>query len=735
MSSDEQSYSPTLSPARLFSSPSLTGNPPTDLRFSPDGEFVTFRAPATDDKERFDLFRMDIQSGKCSVWVDARDVTEITSDVTELTSAERAERERRRDFSHGITQYEWRPHHPHQLLLPINGQAYLLDTSTSEPPIALCAEQTRQSAFQFSADGNRLSFVRDRNLFVLDIATATTEQLTRASSNEETYGLPDFLAAEEMHRFKGHWWDRGNTGVFFTRVDESEVETSYRLELDSQGARTIEQRYPFAGKTNPLVELRHVDLTSTTTTLLWQSNAQEEYLARVLPVSNGVVVVVQDRRQQQLRYLWQDNDAPFGLDRWHEIFCETSATWTNLTDDLRQFHNKLLTTDEVDGHRQALLLDFDGTTKRLNGPTHINRIVGSTNSVIFVCGWQDSPLENHLYQLEPGKKNSVRQLTMGTDWHEATLNQNCSAFIDSRTSLDTMLAISHVRLPELACQELYLENVNDHAHPYHPFVQHHAVATLGSLPADDGQDLYYRLTPPSDVCGKHPVVVYVYGGPGVQKVKSDWGTLTVQLFAQNGFAVLELDNRGSANRGRTFEAPLYKNMGNVEVVDQLLGLKVLEDIAWIDSNRVGIFGHSYGGYMALMCLSQAPDKFAAGVAIAPVCDWQLYDSHYTERFMGLPEENEEAYQRGNVLSHLSNLNSPLLLMHGMADDNVLFQNSTKIMARLQELGKTFQLMTYPGAKHSMQEPHVSVHRFNMILSFFREHLAAEPSLRATLTRY
>ena len=163
-------------------------------------------------------------------------------------------------------------------------------------------------------------------------------------------------------------------------------------------------------------------------------------------------------------------------------------------------------------------------------------------------------------------------------------------------------------------------------------------------------------------------------------------------------------------------------MGSVEVEDQLLGVELLKSVPWADIDNVGIFGHSYGGYMTLMSLCKAPGIFKAGAAVAPVSDWALYDSHYTERYMGLPQDNPEAYKQSGVIAHLENLASPLLLMHGMADDNVLFTHSTLIMSELQRLGKQFELMTYPGAKHSMQETHVSTHRFTTILNFFARHL-------------
>ena len=185
---------------------------------------------------------------------------------------------------------------------------------------------------------------------------------------------------------------------------------------------------------------------------------------------------------------------------------------------------------------------------------------------------------------------------------------------------------------------------------------------------------------------------------------------------------MELDNRGSANRGRKFEAPLYRRLGDTEVCDQVLGARHAAGLDWVDGKRIGVYGHSYGGYMTLMCLAKAPELFRAGVSVAPVTDWRLYDTHYTERFLGHPDANTEGYQASSVLHWLDGLQGKLLLMHGLADDNVLFAHTSKLIRELQRRHYPFELMTYPGAKHGLQERDVAIHRFNLILDFFRRNL-------------
>jgi len=268
------------------------------------------------------------------------------------------------------------------------------------------------------------------------------------------------------------------------------------------------------------------------------------------------------------------------------------------------------------------------------------------------------------------------------------------------------------------------DNSLDATHPYFPYLDAHSTPQLGSLPAADGQTLWYRMALPNDFdpARRYPVVVDVYGGPGVQRVRNDWTPLSWQLFTQAGFAVFQLDNRGGGNRDKRFEGPIAHALGDVEVQDQLAGVEFLRRQAWVDAKRIGVMGHSYGGYMTLKCLSRAPGTFAAGVAGAPVTDWAQYDTHYTERYLGTPHDNAEGYRTSSVFAELAQLRDPLLVIHGMADDNVLFTHSTMLFKALQDRGVPFEIMTYPGAKHALQQRSVATHRLMTILGFFKRHL-------------
>ncbi len=700
-----------LTPSRLFSAPPLTGSAPQNLKFTPDGRALTYLRAGADDRERMDLWRIDLETNTHTLWVNGAELG-AGEDIAALTAEERAERERRRRFHHGVTDYDWHPD-GRRLLLPVEGRALLLEPGGD--PSWLCPPETRQSGFTLDASGRQLSYVRAGDLYVWDIEGMCETRLTSDASPTLTNGLPDFLAAEEMHRFTGHWWSNDGRYLVYSKVDESPVAVSYRLEMEADGARTIEQRYPYAGAANPHVELWVVDLSTQTHRLLWQEGPEAAYLARVTTGADYAIVQTQDRLQQNLTYTrisLADGSA-------RELHREHAETWINLTDDLKLLDDgRFIFTSEQSGTRQ-LCLHRDGSVECLPSPTHINGVLACHGDSVYVTGWQEDPTENHLFRLRAGQ---VDQLTESSGWHDLVVDDACERYLDRFSSPTDLVEIRVGSLGgEDAPRVIHSETI-DSDHPYWPYAAHHVQSTFGEVVAADGQRLCYRLTPPAEIDGKHPTIVYVYGGPGAQKVRRDWGTLLVQMFAQHGFGVLELDNRGSTNRGRTFEAPIYRQLGEVEVADQVAGLAVLEAQPWADLERVGVFGHSYGGYMTLMCLCKAAPHFAAGAAVAPVSDWRLYDSHYTERYMGLPEDNADGYRAANVLPHLENLQAPLLLMHGMADDNVLFTNTTMLMGALQDLGKPFELMTYPGAKHSMQEPSVSIHRFDMILDFFSRRL-------------
>jgi dipeptidyl-peptidase-4 len=277
------------------------------------------------------------------------------------------------------------------------------------------------------------------------------------------------------------------------------------------------------------------------------------------------------------------------------------------------------------------------------------------------------------------------------------------------------------------------ENPLDKSHPYHPYLEGHREYTFSTLEAEDGTLLNYKLALPTgfDPAKKYPAVVYFYGGPGSLQVTKTWpidGRLNGfnQVLARNGYVVFTLDNRGTSERGKAFEDVIYRNMGDFEVRDQLRALEWLKSQPFVDADNVGVDGWSYGGYLTLMLMLKAPDAYKAGIAGAPVTNWRLYDTHYTERYMGDPNDGDGKYEISSPMTYAKNLSDPLLIIHGMADDNVFFDHTVQMIDALQEAAIPFEMMTYPGKRHRIVGEAENTQMWNMYLDFFNRNLKSAP---------
>ena len=713
-----------LSPSRLFAGAPLTGRLPTQVRVAPGGGFVTFLQPAADDRERLDLWCYDLSAGTLVELVNANRFAGGTP-----TEAERAERERRRQFAGGITAHTWHPAGD-AILLTVAGQALLHDPDGGScTPVT--PSRARQTGITLSNTGRFVSYVRAGDLYVHDLRTGRERRVTRDGGDTVANGLPEFIAQEEMHRFEGHWWSPDDRCLAYTRVDVADIPESYRSEIAADRIETVAQRYPFAGGENAEVRLAVVGMADgepgEPEWLDWRGDG-DAYLARVaFTPASRLLVQVQTRDQRRLTVKRRD---PASGD-WSTLFEERSDTWVNVHDNLvfTGDGDTFLWTSERGG--SADLYRFDGTLTHVpTGLDRVARVLGVHAGAAIVTGWRHDPTAQHVYRL-PLDRDAAgtvpapapQPLTHGDAWHDAAMDRQAAVCAVTATDAATPGALHAVDLAS-GERRAILAGAIDDSHPYHPFLKHHVAPRFGSIVSADGQSLHYRLTPPQTVVpgARHPVVVHVYGGPGVQRVRREWGPLPLQLFAQRGFGVFELDNRGSGGRAKRFESPIHGRLGAVEVEDQLAGVRFLHSLDWVDTERIGVFGHSYGGYMALMCLARAPASFAAGVSVAPVTDWALYDTHYTERYLGTPRHNADGYRESSIFGHLDGLAAPFLLMHGMADDNVLFTHTTMLLTALQERGIGFELMTYPGARHALQERAVATHRYETILDFFERRM-------------
>lgn len=720
---------------RVFSAPDLAGSPPQAVRFSPDGRRVTYLKENTGQARILDLWQYSLDSRTESCLVAAaqlEDAGRVLSDV------EKAMRERKRISQSGIVEYAWSPDGT-KLLFPVQGNLYLFDI-TSHEVTALTTNSTHESHAHFSPDGQHVSFIRDQDLWVLPVERpGDIRRLTTDGGGLVSNGVPEFIAQEEMHRFEGYWWSPDGTAIAFLRVDESPVETSTRYEIDADDFQVFEQRYPFAGTANACVAVRIVSLADGKTSDLGEFGNSEHYLARLnwLPDSEHVAIQVQDRRQQVLRLL----KLGVASGKAEQLLEETSDSWINLHDNLRFLGDgRFIWSSERDGFSHLYLHQADGAlaAQLTRGNWQVARLRGVlANGDILFDGFADTPLEKHLYLAGAGRESPER-LTAEGAWHETILAPRAHRSLSGPPSaeagssapgigfLDTSSSPTRPTHLELVRADgthevLFANDPDQPEHPFYSFRHVQGEIEFGTIAAEDGQALHYRIMRPRGAVNV-PVIVNVYGGPGVQRVTRQWQPAWCNYLLQQGYALFQLDNRGSSNRGKTFESPIYRQLGKVEVADQVSGILFLKTLDWVDPTKIGVFGHSYGGYMTLLLLALAPGLVRAGVSVAPVTDWRLYDTHYTERYMDLPDANTSGYQASSVFSTLPGLADDLLVIHGMADDNVLFTHSTRLFRALQAQNKPFEIMTYPGSKHSLAERDVSIHRYGVIERFFARTL-------------
>ena len=701
---------------RLFTDPPIAGTPPLQVRVAMGGRHLAFLRAEETNRERLSLWRYSLRTRELAPLLRAP-----AQDGGTPSAAERAERERLRRFAGGVTAWHWLAD-GERALATVDGAAWLCDGRGGAR--LLMESRHRHTGLAVSPNGRFVSFVRDGDLFLCDIETGAVRQLTTDASDVVTNGAAEFIAQEEMHRFDGHWWSHDGRRLAFTRVNVADIPETRRFELHEDRTEAVVQRYPHAGGPNAAVELALLEIDAEgrpgTPQWLGWAEADDAYLARVAFAPSGrLVVQAQSRDQRRLTVkCLNPTDG-----RWTTLFKETGETWINLHDNLTFLGegDAFAWTSERNG--QAALYRFDDALRPWpTGLDGVRRVICANAETAVVAGWRGDPTTQHIHRI-PWRGGAAEPLTEGDGWHEATADPHGVVCAITATAPEHPARLEAIHL---ASGERHRVCGGPMAadHPYHPFLPRHVPATFGTLLAEDAQTLHYRLTPPAghEDGARHPVVVHVYGGPGVQRVRREWGPLVTQLFAQRGYGVLELDNRGGAGRDKRFEDAIHGQLGAVEVRDQLAGVSFLRGLEWVDASRIAIMGHSYGGYLALLCMAKAPEAFAVGVSIAPVTDWTLYDTHYTERYLGMPDANPEGYRLSAVSPWLDGLRGPLLLMHGMADDNVLFAHSTRLMHALQERGVPFELMTYPGAKHALQERPVAIHRYRTILDFLRRRL-------------
>lgn len=723
---------PVLTVERLFADPALNGPTLRAPALSPDGRMATWLQRASDDFLRFDLWAAPVTGGEPRMLVDSR---ALAPDEGALSPEEIARRERQRIAgTRGIVDYAW-DEAGEAILVPLGGDLYHVRVADPAHPRRLTRTEAFETDARISPRGGHVSFIRDGALWAQALATGVETRLSPEAGGTVTHGMAEFVAQEEMDRDTGYWWSPDDSRVAFATVDEAPVAIIPRLEVGATSAEIVQQRYPRAGAANASVRLsvRHMDNGRIVAVDLGAPDG-DVYVARVDWSKDGRTLYVQrpNRTQTRLDILMVDPDT--GASR--VIVTETDPAWINLSHDFHALADgSFLWTSERSGWRHIERRDRDGANPRVltAGPWAVRAVEGvdEAGGRVYFTSNRADPLAMQLWSvpLAPGPRGRLVepvQVTSGPGTWSVRMAGAGGSFIGTYQAPDTPPRASLHRGDGTQVRWL-LENPLVEGHPWAGLRR--GEIRYGTLQGPSGDTLHWSITlpPDFDLTRRWPVIQYVYGGPGVQVVTRGWGSNVDQMQAARGYIVFRLDNRGTPNRGRDFERALHLNLGTIEMEDQAAGLAWLRTQSFVDPERVGVWGWSYGGYMALRLATNLPEAWNAYVAGAPVTDWALYDTYYTERYMGLPQDQPEAYVRSAVLPDLPQVRRPLLILHGMADDNVTFDNATAAFDILQQAGIPFEAMVYPGQRHGIPDKARSVHVQRTITGFFDRHMGPGPA--------
>ncbi|HEX4274032.1 MAG TPA: S9 family peptidase [Bryobacteraceae bacterium] len=618
-----------------------------------------------------------------------------------------------------------------RLLVANSGDLFIVDIAKGHFD-ALTQTSEAERDPKLSPDNQYVSFRRGPDLYTIEIASKIVTRLTTTGTGTLLNGEADWVYPEELDLDTAHWWSPDSGSIAYLQFDTAREPVFPQVSLLNTRGVLEPERYPKAGDPNADVRLGIVPTTGGQTKWMDLGDPRASLLARVVwaPDSRTILAERLNRVQNKLDLLLAD--ASTGAS--HTVLHEEDPQWINVKSGPRFLGsgNEFLWTSERSGFRHLYLYKLDqvgqGVSRANDGPAQLEKqlttgpwqvddLVGvdeKTRRVLYTST-EDSPTERQFYSINLDGTNKQR-LTKGEGTHTIALAPNAAYYLDDYSSLKAPLTRTLYKSDGTAPRQFRAADRGEFNILPTEIVQ---------LKAVDGTTLYARMIKPAGFqpTKKYPAIVIVYGGPGAQYALNHWTGLTWdQALAQQGFVIWQLDNRGSTGRGHVFESAIYHNMGAHELADQKDGIDYLIKQGFVDPAHIGVYGWSYGGFMTLYTITHAPGLIKAAIAGAPVTNWRNYDSIYTERYMGLPEENEKGYTESAVTRSADGLEgTKLLMIHNIEDDNVHFQNSMQMAEALQKAGKQFYMMVYPQKTH-----HVSGPEYKQLLeeetSFFEENL-------------
>ncbi len=596
---------------------------------------------------------------------------------------------------------QWFSDNRHLLVLS-GGDLFVVDSEKgSFEPLLHTPDDERDP--RLSPDNKFASFRRGHDLYAVEIATKKITRLTSDGSDTLLNAELDWVYPEELELGTAHWWAPDSRSIAYLQFDVSREPIFPQVSLLNARGVLEPERYPKAGDPNAGVRLGIVSVAGGPTKWMELGSPSDNLLARVAwsPTSHDIMAVRLNRVQNKLDILLAN--AQTGSAR--TVLHEEDKFWINTRSEPQFLSpDRFLWTSERSGYRHLYVYGIDGKQRiqLTAGDWEVDHLAGvdEKHQRVYYTSTEASPIERQLYVVGLDGTGK-RRITQAAGTHTPSVSPNGEYILDdwSNVSSPPRTILYSGEGAEVAVYREANKAVLDY--------DLQPVENL-SLKTKDGTTLYAHLIKPAgfDASRKYPAIVDVYGGPDVQRVTDSWSGVTLnQLFAQRGFVVWQLDNRGSKGRGHAFESLIYHNMGAQELADQKEGIEYLVSLGFVDRHRIGITGWSYGGYMTLYTITHAPGLIKAAVAGAPVTNWRNYDSIYTERYMGLPEENPTGYSASSPVAAAASLgDTKLLILHNIEDDNVHFQNTMQMAAALENAGKNFFMVVYPEKTHGVTGP-------------------------------
>jgi dipeptidyl-peptidase-4 len=702
---------------RIYSQPSLSGRLTRGLEWTPDGRGLSYFETKGSGKEgKTELWMMDAGSGERRLLVAADKLeTILPADTSRPTQATGLGRR-------APSQYQGGPDGAGILFEGPTALAWLdLKTQTGR---TLVSGKAALADPKVSPNGRYVSFVRDHNLWLVCVADGKERAVTQGGTEEIRKGELDWVYPEELDIKTAYWWAPDSSAVAYLEMDERKVTQYPLVDFSSPTGEAEMERYPVAGGANPIVRVFVVSLSGGEPRAMDTGAETDIYIPRVNWLTDSKQLAIQRLNRAQTRLDLLIVDTATGKTR--TVLTENDSNWINLSDDLEFLKDgkRFLWSSERSGYRHLYLFDVEGKqlAQLTKGNWEVSAVdaVDETKGFVYFTATENSPLERQLYRVGLDGTGFAR-LTKDAGTHAAIFAPNATAFYDTYSNAATPQRQDLCRADGsriAAINENKVAELGDY---------HLSPMEFLTVKSRDGVSLNASIVKPPDFNPqkKYPVLVHTYGGPHAQVVRNGWGGanfLWHQLMAQKGYIIFSLDNRGSAGRGHAFETPLHFRIGAQELSDQRDGVQYLKSLPYVDPNRIGIWGWSYGGHMTLHAMFEAGEDFKAGFAGGPVTDWRYYDTIYTERYLGLPQKNEKGYQDSSPVKYAAQLKGKLLIAHGTGDDNVHYANTLSVINDLIEAGKYAEVLAFPGRGHGASDPPARRVLMQRVTQFFLDNL-------------